>query len=325
MTGHAVVIEDTREFTHWNVPEAFASAVCVPVSSPDTLLGTLWLFADQIRDYGSEETQLLEIIAGRIAVELERRVLVQEATQNARHRETSEELSAWHRERQVQSPPLIDGWQVAAATVYEGAVCGDFVTWQLGCRDQLLLAGASILGALPRSTMSATLLQGAVQAVLRQSLSPLAMMNILNDVLWSGTPGGESASTFVGTLDPASGRLDYATSGSTDAYILRPHGWEPIAEDAVPLGQDADWDGLTHQQEVHAGDVLLVVTDRHLSRRESNPAFDTTALAETLLRHVHLSARDLADLAVQRIQKQSADPWARSILVVKRGEGRVRV
>ena len=53
LTGHAVVIEDTRLFTHWNVPEAFASAVCVPVSSPDALLGTLWFFGDQVRDFAS--------------------------------------------------------------------------------------------------------------------------------------------------------------------------------------------------------------------------------------------------------------------------------
>jgi phosphoserine phosphatase RsbU/P len=324
LTGHAVVIEDTRQLTHWNVPEAFASAVCVPVSSPDTLLGTLWLFADQIRDYTSAETQLLEIIAGRLAMELERRVLVQEAAHNIQHRERSEELLTWHRDNAGQSSPLIDGWQCASATARNGIVCGDFSAWQIGCRDQLRLAAASISGPSTRGTLSATLFQGAVQAVLRQSISPRAMMSILNDVLWSSTSGGDSASTFVASLDPTTGRLDYATAGSTDAYILRPHGWEPIAEDHVPLGQDADWHGCANEQEIHDGDVLLIISDRHLGRRDRNPAFDTTSLAETLLRHVHLSARELSDLAIQRITTQCSDPWARSVLVVKRGEGRGR-
>ena len=34
LAGHAVVIEDTDLLPHWRVPEKFASAVCVPVSSP---------------------------------------------------------------------------------------------------------------------------------------------------------------------------------------------------------------------------------------------------------------------------------------------------
>ena len=79
------------------------------------------------------------------------------------------------------------------------------------------------------------------------------------------------------------------------------------------------------EQEIHAGDVLLVISDRHLGRRESQvPIRHARRWPKTLLRHVHLSARDLADLAVQLITTRCPDPWARSVLVVKRGEGAVR-
>src|SRR5690606_4767315 len=40
LLGHAVVIEDTALLPHWRCPEAFPAAVCVPVSSPSTPLGT---------------------------------------------------------------------------------------------------------------------------------------------------------------------------------------------------------------------------------------------------------------------------------------------
>jgi serine phosphatase RsbU (regulator of sigma subunit) len=321
LTGHAVVLEDAQLLAHWNVPEQFGSAICVPVASPDTLLGTLWFFSDAVREYTSQETQLLEIVAGRLAVELERRVLVQQAAQNAQHRDQFEEFLAWHRERADQVPPVIEGWQVASATVREGAICGDFCAWHLGMHDQLRLATSSLAGSAARSTLSATLYQGAVQATMRQTTSPFVILQTLNDILWSSAPGGEGASTFVATLDPASGQLEYATAGSTDAYILRPHGWEPIAVDGVPLGHEPDWDGAAQDQEIHPGDVLLVISDRHMSHQNQNLEFDSTSLAETLLRHVHLSARDLADLAVQLITRWCPDPWARSILVVKRVEG----
>lgn len=78
LLGHAVVIDDTTLLPHWKVPECCASAVCVPVASPTEPLGTLWAFCDYPRDFTPQQTNLLEIIAGRISVELERDVLLAE-------------------------------------------------------------------------------------------------------------------------------------------------------------------------------------------------------------------------------------------------------
>ena len=44
LLGHAVVLNDDNLMATWNAPEDFPAAVCVPVSSPTTLLGTLWVF-----------------------------------------------------------------------------------------------------------------------------------------------------------------------------------------------------------------------------------------------------------------------------------------
>ena len=46
LAGHAVVIDDTELLSHWSVPVPCGAAICVPVSSPTTILGTLWLFAE---------------------------------------------------------------------------------------------------------------------------------------------------------------------------------------------------------------------------------------------------------------------------------------
>ncbi len=318
LTGHAVVLEDTQQLPHWNVPEAFASAVCVPVSSPDTLLGTLWFFADQVRDYRSEETQLLEIIAGRLAAELERRVLIDEAAQSQQARDQAAQVIAWHHDRSRPSPPLVEGWQVAGVTVTAGRPRGDFHLWRLGDQDELWLASAAVGGPPVKSMLGATLLQGAMQASLLHPDSPRRIVQGLNDVLWTGAAGGDGSSVFCGRLDPASGQIDYATAGATDAYILRPHGWEPIVVDGLALGNDPAWDGPNYHQEIHPGDILLVFSDRHLTRSDHPTDVDTTCLAEALLRHMHLSARNLAEMASQLISQQCADAWARSVLIVKR-------
>ena len=51
MLGHAVVLEDTPMMRHWRAPEEFAAAVCVPVSTSTTILGTLWMFSNAKRDF----------------------------------------------------------------------------------------------------------------------------------------------------------------------------------------------------------------------------------------------------------------------------------
>ena len=79
LLGHAVVLEDTDVMRHWRVPEDFPAAVCVPVSTPTTILGTLWVFCEKKRDFTARQTNMLEIVAGRVAADLEREMLLREA------------------------------------------------------------------------------------------------------------------------------------------------------------------------------------------------------------------------------------------------------
>ena len=53
----------------------YPAAVCVPVSTPTMLLGTLWVFCHKRRDFNDRETNMLEVVAGRLAADLERETL----------------------------------------------------------------------------------------------------------------------------------------------------------------------------------------------------------------------------------------------------------
>lgn len=316
LTGHAVVLEDTSLFEHWNVPEAFKSAVCVPVSSSDALLGTLWFFADEVRDYNDAETQLLEIIAGRLAIEFEHRSLTAELT--AQRNGSSPSSLGIVTPPVRQSPPLIDGWQVSGSLVPSERNQGDFHLWHYGTDDRLGLCCGSLLGNEAARATNSSLLQGAARSVMASDLPLPRRLQAVNETLWANSAHIDGASLFLGCLDPATGQLEFATAGCSDAYILRPHGWEPISIDTPRIGEDADWTGYTDVQELHEGDVLLVISDRSLEATEAEANFDTTSIAETLLRHMHLSAEELTDLAVDRIVERCSNPASRSVLVAKR-------
>jgi putative methionine-R-sulfoxide reductase with GAF domain len=103
LLGHAVVLTDSAMQRYWHAPESAAASVCVPVSSPTTPLGTLWIYSDAPRDFSDHETNLIEVVAGRLAAELEREVLLDDA----RHNQTQRRALGIAAERQTESLPRI--------------------------------------------------------------------------------------------------------------------------------------------------------------------------------------------------------------------------
>ncbi|MDG2206854.1 MAG: GAF domain-containing protein [Pirellulales bacterium] len=79
MLGHAVAISNGHMFDLWSVPEReYDSAVCVPLATATTILGTVWIFDDKPRTFEDRELNLIEVLAGRLAVEIEHAALVGE-------------------------------------------------------------------------------------------------------------------------------------------------------------------------------------------------------------------------------------------------------
>ncbi len=76
MTGNVLTLGRKAEIFAWETPVSCRSAICVPIASLDNIMGTLWLTSDRRRTSSDEDLQVLEIIAGRIACEMERRSLL---------------------------------------------------------------------------------------------------------------------------------------------------------------------------------------------------------------------------------------------------------
>lgn len=78
MLGQAVVLNEDYLLEAWPTPETFPASVCVPVASPMSIIGTLWFFSNEKREFDERDLRLMEILTGRIAAELERAALLRE-------------------------------------------------------------------------------------------------------------------------------------------------------------------------------------------------------------------------------------------------------
>jgi GAF domain-containing protein len=317
LAGHAVVIEDTSLLPHWKVPEPFSSAVCVPIAGPSMVLGTLWVFCDRVRDFTPEETQLIEIGAGRVAAELERPVLVHEVKQARDYERFHDRMLQWQEDRTLLVPPVIDGWEVAGAIANRFSVVRDFHLWRIAADGHLHVAAGGATGKDGATLLTTIGLQAALQAMMDHSSGPANILMDLNELAWSQSAGDQPASVFFAELDTRLGRLTYASAGTADAYVLRPHGWERLYTMSAMLGLEPDASYANDVTDIDDGDVLLIISD-HDSVEPCE--ISSTGLAEFLLRHIDRSADELMRLAMSLIGLPSEPNRSPALLVVKRKE-----
>lgn len=222
LLGHAVVLDDAETMHIWNVPEDFPTAVCVPVASPTTLLGTLWVFGGERRDINDRQTNILEVVAGRLASDLEREMLLRESVDGA---ELKKQLASAERLQRSGLPtiaPMLDSWDVAGCTQQAQGLGGAFHDWF--CLPDGLLAVA--VGRAQSDGIAASLTANAVRTSLRARRAILS-------------PGGTRfAATESDPLDQFGGRPTRGPLLRADRNGDRPglhrHGRTPLGPAAPP-------------------------------------------------------------------------------------------
>jgi hypothetical protein len=259
LVGHAVALEDTALLPHWRVPEDFPAALCVPVSSASTPLGTLWFFAQQTRTFSPQQTHLAELVAGRIVSDLEREVLVREGLRERQTDRARQLLQQWQDEQRPRVPPLVDGWQVAGRLVGDDPLSGGFYDWCVLPDGRIALAVGQADGPSVEASFTATTLQVALKSHAAHPHDARQMLDHLNEALWTCSTGNRFAALAYAIIDPETGSLEYAAGGDMDAFLLRPRGGEVLSADNPPLGADPDtfFTQSTHQLEAGAALVLM--------------------------------------------------------------------
>ncbi len=322
LLGHAVVLEDAALMHTWNAPEReFGAAVCVPVSTPTTILGTLWVYARARRDFSPRETNIIEIAAGRVASDLEREMLLREGVTALAMKRQLAEAQRWQRNQLPAVAPLVEGWEMAGWTEQAGAVGGDFYDWFCLDQDRLgLVVGDSSADGV-EAAMSAAALKTAVRCFARSCKAPARLLEQTNLTVWTGSAGDQFASLFFGRLDPASGWLRYSTAGKPSVVLLRAGKWKKLGDPTPGLGEGPETVYREHRRRLEPGEALLVFTDgvRDALDHRGRPLGEA-GLAEPLCRQADQGAERLAALAGDRLAAHATTPerYDRTVLVVKR-------
>jgi GAF domain-containing protein len=267
LLGHAVALERASSFGPWHVPEEFPAALCVPVATTATPVGTLWLFSDHERDFTSIHTELAELTAGRLAAELERAMLI---TAQIKSIEALREIDAARRLQQSQWPQSIrlidEGWELAGRISAAGQLSGAFYDWQWLTGDELAIAVGEANQPGFAGALTAAALRSAIRTQTEHGIRPGELLERLSCPIWLTSAGDESASLFFALLDLRSGTMRYSWAGRPAAFLYAADSSEiPLAK-RPPLGIDADQRFAEQTVTIVPGKTLLLASRRTAKR-----------------------------------------------------------
>lgn len=318
LTGHAVVIEGPDDLPYWSVPEKCASAVCVPVSTAHVPLGTLWCFCSEPRGFSDKQLLMLEVIAGRIAVELERESLAREMEFRLQEctlaqpsvsidpsQASGEESSITTADSAIVTTTFGgDGWDFAGIPGLErgSSVSSSHVDLRFQGPQKLSFTAVQGMDKGVLGSAASHLAFGAIRSSFEQR--PSTRLDHAHAILLETSTGEQLAAGICGDLDLRDGHCRFAAAGEILAFVVRPFGWESLITPQPWLGDgDVQLPRQAFSAQLQPSDWLLFIAGnaiRHLRIQQASAVLDGQHLAETLLRHNHLSAsaaaRSLADL-----------------------------
>ncbi len=258
LIGHAVALEDTALLPHWKAPEDFPAALCVPVSTSSTPLGTLWFFSDHVRDFTAEQTHMAEIIAGRLVSDLEREVLVREGLRQRQSDVAHQVLVNWQDEQRPRVPPLVDGWQVAGQCSQKDRIGEQFYDWCILPDGRIAVALGHAEGPAVEVGLTVTTLQIAMRSHATHPHEARQMLDRLNESLWTHSTGNRFASLFYAVIDPESGEMQYAAAGETHALLCDLTECDSLTDTGPLLGFDPDHHYRQSSHVIEMGQSLAI-------------------------------------------------------------------
>lgn len=267
LDGHQPITREQAELAarQWEQAMLAESGVemLVPLATSDRVIGLLILPAKPGgEEYQIHEIQLLNIVAGQTAMQLENTRLYEEEV-NKQKLEEEMSLARAIQSRLLPSRlPSYPGVEIHAVNVSSTLVSGDYYDLIERADGQLAIAIADVSGKGMPASLLASNLQAALRAQVDVFDTPGAILERLNRQLHAATDPLHFATLFLAFFDPSSRRLRYSSGGHNAPFLLRHDGsTETLVEGGLPLGAFDFGTYAEGETMLRDGDLLLMYTD----------------------------------------------------------------
>ncbi len=325
LVGHAVVLEDVASMPEWKCPENFAAAICVPVSSPSIPLGTLWFYHDEIRDFTDEQANMAEIIAGRLAADLEREMLLVAGTESKQIDQQLTKASRWQQVRLPAVTPMVDELDMAGWTGQKDALGGDFYDWTILNDGRIAITVGDAEGKSLEAGLSMASVQAASKSHAAYTHTPAQLLERVNETIWTTSVGDQFASFGYGLIDSKSGDVQLSLAGSVQGLHiqgneLRGRKAQWLSGNCGPLGSEPDTRFPQLAIRLELGEILVLLSQGVLAGMKGiRPSVMQSKIQACVQMASRLSAKEIgAKIEALLRQEGSLAGEDQTVLVVKR-------
>ncbi len=279
-----------------------ASLAGVPLVLADRLVGVLHVSTYAPRDFTSDDVDLLELAAERIAVALDRSRAFEAQQRMARTLQAA---------LLPPSLPSIPGMSLSARYVAAGEgteVGGDFYdVFPLAGGAWLAIVG-DVCGRGPEAAAMTGLARHSVRAVAQESEDPAEILVRLNATLGDAVGAERFATAICARMEPRleGMRFTLASGGHCRPVLLRAGGRAEMVEvSGTLLGPFRAVDFLEVTVDLGPGDTLMLYTDGVVEARGVGGQFGEDRLTELLSAHAGMTSAELAGVVEEAV-------WAHS-------------
>lgn len=300
-----VAIAGSERAGAWQAPESCRSAICVRVASTTLPLGTLWFFSRKERRFGAKQFQLARIIAGRIAAELEREVLLAETQRLASLRSQLEDVARTGAAA-TYTPPQVESWSIAGWTRQPGGIGVAFHAWDVARDASAWVAVGESGGRRLVGAHRAAALAASVRAIWPRTQSPAALVTETNRLLWR-REAGDAVATLAAARLTATGEVLLSVAGDPCVLLVTETGAKELVDVEPPLGLSGRLKPAERKLEAPRGAALVITTSGvRDALDERGRLFGAKGIAQALRAGFTNRAQTLADLLRDRLESHLA-------------------
>jgi len=251
-----------RDISQSIVDLKIRSAICVPLSRGETILGVLFLDTTRHeRQFGKVDLLFFSTLSALIAEKITNARLCEIAREKQRLDAELVTASDIQAHLYPAALPAIEGYDVSVLVRPCREMGGDyFDVYAVG--DTFVIAIADVIGKGIGAAMLMSNLQAMVRSLAQQFTDPSLLLERINADLISRVGEGRFITCFLMTLHPRNGRIWYANAGHNQPLLHRCTGEiMPLEVSGIPLGILDDSRYEAFETELAAGDVLLLYSD----------------------------------------------------------------
>lgn len=318
-------LNDSRMYQ--NEPEEFlrlGTYIFVPLKLKDTVIGVVSL----ARKFGSEPFTEAEFKAAKVLTSFASSAVnsVYAFHEIVEHSELTREAELACKLQKNLHPKLLPAIPSVTIGNYfntaEG-VCGDYYDVIPSRKDRISFVLADVAGKGMNSLMIMIMLRAILRLVVNTTQSAATILSWANRGISNESTIDHFASLALINYDSTTGKIQFATAGTTPVYIYRAETKEikKVSSPSEPIGVEKTTQYVDNEADVKSGDIIVMYTDGLVETvNESGVPYTAGKLTQLIAQNSNLSGKEIANLVKSDIKKFSGSAHQhddQTLLVIK--------